>query len=405
MANATHLRILKQGMQVWNKWRELNPEIRPDLFKADLAGANLSRSNLKDAFLNGANLQKARLGGIDFSHADLRGANMSEADLALANLCRANLTYANLTSADLRAAALWEAQFSETKLQSANLRLAKASQAQLDRADLRSANLTEADLVGAILNATDLRLADLSGADLSGALLIGVHVTETNFQDSKMAYTTLANVDLSRAKGLGSIRHFGPSNISIDILYRTSPTLPDNFLRGAGVPEPLITNMKSFLGRMEALQFYSCFISYSGKDHDLAERLYADLQANGVRCWFAPEDLKIGEELRSAFDEAIRAHDKLLVLLSGHSVNSAWVKKEVETAFEKERQQDRIVLFPIRLDDAVMETTQAWAADIRRTRHVGDFRDWKDHDSYKKAFDRLLRDLKSEAKAGSAERK
>ena len=32
-----------------------------------------------------------------------------------------------------------------------------------------------------------------------------------------------------------------------------------------------------------------------------------------------------------------------------------------------------------------------------RQRHVGDFRNWKDHDAYKKAFDRVLRDLKAEA--------
>jgi hypothetical protein len=31
----------------------------------------------------------------------------------------------------------------------------------------------------------------------------------------------------------------------------------------------------------------------------------------------------------------------------------------------------------------------------RRTRHIGDFRNWKDYDAFKKAFDRLLRDLKS----------
>jgi hypothetical protein len=35
------------------------------------------------------------------------------------------------------------------------------------------------------------------------------------------------------------------------------------------------------------------------------------------------------------------------------------------------------------------------SADIRRTRHIGDFTHWKDHDSYQTAFQRLLRDLKS----------
>jgi hypothetical protein len=44
----------------------------------------------------------------------------------------------------------------------------------------------------------------------------------------------------------------------------------------------------------------------------------------------------------------------------------------------------------------VMESHKAWAALIRRTRHIGDFTHWKDHDSYQKAFERLLRDLKDE---------
>ena len=54
------------------------------------------------------------------------------------------------------------------------------------------------------------------------------------------------------------------------------------------------------------------------------------------------------------------------------------------------------MLFPIKIDDAVAESGKAWAAKIRRTRHVGDFTRWKDHDSYRKAFDRLLRDLRAE---------
>ena len=80
--------------------------------------------------------------------------------------------------------------------------------------------------------------------------------------------------------------------------------------------------------------------------------------------------------------------------------NSKWVEKEVETAFDKEI-SGHTVLFPIRLDYAVMETDRAWAADIRRTRHIGDLHHWKDRDAYQKAFDRLLRDLRAEgAKAG-----
>jgi hypothetical protein len=205
--------------------------------------------------------------------------------------------------------------------------------------------------------------------------------------------TIFFDVDLSQTKNLEMVRHHAPSGIAIDTIYRSGGNIPEVFLRGCGVTEDFIVFMKSLVGK--PIEFYSCFISYSSKDQEFAERLHADLRGKNVRCWFAPEDLKIGEKLRPAFDEAIRVHDKLMVLLSQNSVGSPWVEKEVETAFEKERRQSRTVLFPIRLDDAVMETDQAWAADIRRGRHIGDFTDWKNHDSYKKAFDRLLRDLKA----------
>ena len=152
--------------------------------------------------------------------------------------------------------------------------------------------------------------------------------------------------------------------------------------------------MSSLNGK--TFEYYSCFISYSSKDQDFADRLYADLQNKGVRCWFAPEDMKIGDKIRDRIDQSIRIHDKLLLVLSEHSINSEWVEDEVEAAYEQERQRGKTVLFPIRLDSAVMDTDKAWVAKLRRSRHIGDFSQWKDHDAYQKAFDRLMRDLKAE---------
>ncbi len=139
--------------------------------------------------------------------------------------------------------------------------------------------------------------------------------------------------------------------------------------------------------------FQSCFISYSAKNQKFAERIHADLRKNGVRCWFAPEDLKIGEPFRQRIDEAIHVYERLLLILSAHSVQSDWVREETESCLERERREGRFVLFPVRLDDAVMRSDQAWTASIRRQRHIGDFRNWQDQDVYQRAFHRLLRDL------------
>ena len=159
-----------------------------------------------------------------------------------------------------------------------------------------------------------------------------------------------------------------------------------------GVPGNLITYAR-FLSSAHT-DHSSCFISYSSKDDAFAKRLYADLQSHNVRCWFAPEDLKIGDKFWHRIDESIRLYDKLLVVLSEHSVQSDWVEREVMAALEKEK-QGKTVLFPIALEDAVKDCTAPWAADLRRQRHIGDFRKWKNHDEYQKAFNRLLRDLKA----------
>ncbi|HEV7425673.1 MAG TPA: toll/interleukin-1 receptor domain-containing protein [Thermoanaerobaculia bacterium] len=158
------------------------------------------------------------------------------------------------------------------------------------------------------------------------------------------------------------------------------------------MPEEFIQYAASLVGK--AIEYYSCFLSYSSKDDEFARRLYNDLQGKNIRTWFAPEELKIGDRFRSRIDESIRIHDKLVIILSANSVNSDWVETEVETALERERKEGKEVLFPIAIDDESFTAQQSWAADIRRKRHIGDFRKWKSHDDYTAAFDRLVRDLK-----------
>jgi hypothetical protein len=102
--------------------------------------------------------------------------------------------------------------------------------------------------------------------------------------------------------------------------------------------------------------------------------------------------MPIGGIILDEIDRAIRLRDKLLLILSEHTIRSGWVKDEVNMAFEEERKRNQNVLFPIRLDDAVKDTNEAWAAKLR-ARHICDFTRWKDPDEYKKGLERMLRDL------------
>ena len=250
---------------------------------------------------------------MDLSDATLFEANLEGADLYQAYLAKANLSRAHLAKANLIDAQLGEANFSGANLRGANLR-----GAFLYKTDLRGANLR-----GALLAATFL-----SGADLSGAELYD---------------TVFANVDLSATKGLDACTHEGPSILDHRTLQR-SGRLPLIFLRGCGLPDRLIDYLPSLLE--EAIQYYSCFISYSSKDDAFAKRLHADLQNTGVRCWFAPHDLQIGAKTWDAIDAAIKVRDKVLLILSKSAIDSDWVENEVSKAFAEERRRKQTVLFP-----------------------------------------------------------
>jgi len=373
MANPEHLEILKQGPKLWKKWREEHPEVRPDLREANLRGARLSHAHLSNADLRKADLREANLNGARLSGADLGEANLSGARLGAARLRIANLNAANLRGATLNGC----------DLRGADLGAANLSGADFSGARLRSASLTRANLSGSILHWVNLRGAELTGARARG--------------------TKFAALDLSETKGLEALEHGGPSTIGIDTIYRSRGKIPEVFLRGCGVPDNFIAYMHSLAG--QAFEFYSCFISYSTKDQEFAERLHADLQAKGVRCWFAPEEMKAGRKVHEQIDEAIRLHDKLLLILSEHSMSSEWVKTELAKARKREVKDDKRVLFPVRL--VGFEALRDWecfdadtgkdsAREIREY-FIPDFSNWKEHDSYRVAFDRLVKDLKQSA--------
>jgi hypothetical protein len=161
--------------------------------------------------------------------------------------------------------------------------------------------------------------------------------------------------------------------------------------------------MPSLMGMQEAIQFYSCFISYSHEDEQFCQRLHSRMRDESLRVWFAPEDMKAGRKIHEQIDDAIRVHDKLLIVLSEASMKSEWVETEIYRARQREKRKGKRVLFPIRLVpfDRIREW-EAFDADTgkdmareAREYFIPDFSNWKEHDSFESAFKRLLADLRA----------
>jgi hypothetical protein len=270
-------------------------------------------------------------------------------------------------------------------------------------------DLPNSDFSGASLAKADITWADWPGVSFKGAYFcytnfVDVDLRGADFTNAIMEEATFANCDLRGAKGLDRVKHRRPSTVGIDTIYHSRGEIPDEFLRGCGVPEHLITYIPSLISAMDGLQFYSCFISYSSKDEEFVRRLHARMREADLRVWFAPEDIRGGQKLHHQIDAAIRSHDKVLVVLSPSSMNSEWVLSEMRKARKAELETGRRKLFPIRLTD--IETLRSWecfdadtgrdiAVEIREY-FIPDFSNWRQQNDFENAFHRLINDLKAE---------
>ena len=172
MANKKHVKILKHGIKTWNKWREENRKIKPDLSQANLKESDLIRANLSWTNLSGANLFKANLFRADLIKVILDRADLSGAYLRGVNLVEVSLRGANFRSADLRAADIRGATLAS------------------DASSVMTTNLTKADLQRAIIT-PEVNLIG-SGSFLDLAACEGLETAKFSDPDFLQNYITRA---------------------------------------------------------------------------------------------------------------------------------------------------------------------------------------------------------------------
>ncbi len=360
MADLSHIKLIHEGRQALDQWRKQHPRLalyldRADFSHLNLADYDLSGSHLKGAKFNQSNMERVRLDDVLLDGADFGGADLEDAVFVFARA--------------------------------------------------KNANFEAAHLHGTTFRSSVFEGGSMRGARLNTARFHGCNLHGVDFTDASIGDTVFAACSLKAPVGLKSIQHMRGSQLSWDTIAESWRELPEEFLRGTGLPDELIRYLPSIIGAMLPIQFYSCFISHSSKDHEFSNRLHGRLKQEGLQVWFAPEDMKGGQKSYEQIDEAIRIHDKLLLVLSEASMESEWVKTEIRRARRREVLEKRQVLFPIRL--VPFETIRDWTAfdseigkdmavEIREY-HIPDFSNWKDHDSFEAAFRRLLADLMKSA--------
>lgn len=324
------------------------------------------------------------------------------ADLSGADLRHASLNGAYLRDTDLRDAKLNETHLSGAFLNNATMIHAELPKAQLNGADLSNASLRAANLIYANLRDAKLIGADLRSADLRGANLTNTDLSESNFKQAYCAGTIFANVDLSTVKDLETVRHRGPSFVSVDTLYRSRGMIPESFLRGCGVPPDFI-NFNKGLFSQRAVQFYNSLIHYSQADQDFALRLHHRLYDEGINCWLTVHDAQEGKLKADSIVQETNNRQKLVICCSANAINKPWFDREVTSALHVEDAIAELtgerpaLILPLDLDGFL------FSADCRsavvpqlRDRVTADFTDRTDHhDAFERGVRQVIRALRT----------
>ena len=120
------------------------------------------------------------------------------------------------------------------------------------------------------------------------------------------------------------------------------------------------------------------FLCHSSKDKGFVERLAFDLEKVNVGVWFDKWEIRVGDSLIDKISEGIELNDYLAIIISNNSIESEWVKREVNAALMHELEEKKVVVLPILIDDCKIPV-------LLKEKKYGDFRK-----SYDEGFEEFL---------------
>lgn len=125
------------------------------------------------------------------------------------------------------------------------------------------------------------------------------------------------------------------------------------------------------------------FISYSHKDKVFAEKLIEDLESRDIIIWYDDRNIDIGDVISEAISSGIEKSYCYLMIVSPSSLDSKWVKFELDEAYQQHINKGKKVL-PVVIGDLNYEQLPR-----RLKKHLyADFRK-----EYDKPFEKLYRSI------------
>lgn len=98
------------------------------------------------------------------------------------------------------------------------------------------------------------------------------------------------------------------------------------------------------------------FLSHSSHDKPFVRQLAADLTEHGISVWLDEQRIHVGDSIPEKIAQGLAESDFFLICISNHSVNSEWVRRELNNALVAEVSRRKVKIMPLKLDNATMPT-------------------------------------------------
>ena len=95
---------------------------------------------------------------------------------------------------------------------------------------------------------------------------------------------------------------------------------------------------------------HQCFVSYSHQDAGFAGRLVVWLGAAGIPVWLDETSLGVGEKVARALPDEMSQCRGMLLLASRRSMESNWVRQEINAALLENVENPAFAITIIRLE-------------------------------------------------------
>lgn len=94
----------------------------------------------------------------------------------------------------------------------------------------------------------------------------------------------------------------------------------------------------------------SIFLSHNSKDKPFVRKLADDLRSQGFYVWVDEAEIKLGDSLIEKIRDGLDRVEYVGVVLSNNSINSQWVRKEIDIAMNQEIEDRKIKVLPLMLE-------------------------------------------------------